>query len=189
MNNDSQKRTQSVTVGIVIIVVIVVVAVLGFVILGRGPTSEKSGTEQNTANQSRTYETSEYSFQSPKDGWVLSETEYNTGSNDGIVPTAKITTELGVEAEVSVYTTAATQTLAELKSEVVAGGDAQNILDTEVGGVPAFSYISTFEGVRYHTVFISNNLVYDIIYKYAGEGRPEKYIDGYNDIVASFSFK
>jgi len=189
MANDSQKQTRSVLAVGGVVIVIALAGTLGFALLGRDTTQKASETTQPISDQSQVYETSTYSFQPPKDGWALSETKYDTGSNDGIVPTAKTTSGVGIEAEVSVYVTATTQKLAELKNEIVTGGDAQNVLDTEVGGVPAFSYISSFEGMRYHTVFIKGNFVYDIIYRYSDDAQRDKYIDGYNDIVSSFSFK
>ena len=206
MIKHSQKQTGSTLIIVVIILAVAIVAGLGFVFWNKyaskpaetaQTTVPTEGQEQAEAVETtQTYQNSTYAFRYPKDGWVASEVQNGTGDDvetSTTVRTANWAQQgpvLGAGADVSIYSTAARQTLAEMKSGAITNsGGGKDVVDTQVAGLPAFSYNSTYEGVHYFTVFIKDNLVYTIVYRYAEDGQPDTYIAGYNEVVSSLSFK
>jgi|GEM_PF-5598274 len=201
----AQKQNGSALVVVIIILVVAVVGALGFVVWNNYFVPKKSeATESTASNQgetkntpavaTQTYDTGSYSFQYPKDGWVLIEEQFGTDPTK--VPYVKTANwaqagpGLAAGGEVSVSVTTATQTLAQMKDNAANNnGGGKDLVDTQVGGVAAFSYDSGYEGWHYFTIFINKGLVYQITYRYGENDQPETYIDGYKEIVSSFTFK
>lgn len=161
--------------------------------------SDNTGTTNSNEAENlkgKLFQTSSYSFEYPATGWRVEEVTQNVDDSDNTTPVAKTdnykhASGLGLDAgaEVAVNVNKADMTLAEMKTDAQeVQGKIDNLKDLKVAGVDAFTYSSAYEGMRYHTVFIRDGLVYDIVYQYAGDDA-SVYMKGYEKIYTSFKIK
>lgn len=210
MNKSLHRQSGSAHIVIIIILVVAILGALGFVFwqnflqpkaTPQVITSETSAQTQEKPSPAATdyesYSNAEYSFSYPKDGWTVKEAE-DTGTDSGIItPTvysgdyAQQGMTLDAGALVGVYASVTTNTFDEeftsiKESETTFG--LKDIKKTTINGETAITYNSGYEGPRYHTVFIKNGKVYDIVYQYASTKSASVHMDTYELITSSFKF-
>lgn len=145
----------------------------------------------------RSYSNAEYSFSYPNEGWVVKEVEDLTSSSDLTTPTvysndyAQQGMGLDAGALVGVYASSTGNTLEEEYDSIKASQDTFGLKDIKkatINAQPAITYNSEYEGPRYHTVFIKNGKMYDIVYQYAYQQSADIHMDTYELITSSFRF-
>ena len=200
---------------IIIALVVAIIGLLGFVIWQNylAPKDDKKQetetveqekkqekpVEKTPEETTKTYDGEHYSFAYPKSGWTIQESDYNNEngvrirevnvqSDDyrqfgmAIESGAIITVSIGAGASSRDSLYATHQRFAEQM-------DMRDLQKTTKAGMPAVTYHSGYEGMRYHTEFVKDGLIYDIIYRYHDDGLPEQYMDTYDAIIDSFKLK
>ena len=207
MITHSSKQQGSAHVVIIIILVVAILGLLGYIIWNNYLAPKDDTTQQATTSQTeetedqpinnKLFKNGTYSFEYPTEGWRVEQFYYNDQNPDvyyAYVKTDDWEPEIGMGlksgAEVLVHENTTTQTLAELKDEAskFANGAAKNVTDTKVAGVNAFTYNMSYEGERYHTVFVKGGKSYDLIYQYPSNGSADTHMDGYKLMVSTFKF-
>ena len=159
--------------------------------------AEEKPTEEKKAD-TKQYNGDAYSFEYPADGWLVVENRNDYDPTNPANPEVRTTdyspsVGIGIDAgaKVSVYSHTHTygSSLEEDKQNTMRSlPSMENIKDTVVDGVPAYSYTSGYEGYRYITSVIRNGIYYQIVYQYAGDDQ-SVHRDGYDTVVESFKFK
>lgn len=200
MNNVFRKQKGNIFVVIVIILSLFIIGLLGFIfwqsfINKEVATTKKQDTvksepRKEVVEKNKVYQGEGYSFQYPATGWNLEVTPYEDPADDVALKTDNYKAiGMGVDAGsiIGVYEYTGGQSLDEQMSSVQKFSGSQDIKKTTVNGIPAFTYNSGYEGVRYHTIIVvSNKLTYDIVYRFEDNGDVATYMSGYNLVVSTF---
>lgn len=198
----------------IIIVIVLVVALLGALGYIAWQNFSKEDTHQATAQMTETtkdadknstakpdeqpaqstYKNGAYTFNYLTDGWTLDEERF--GDSAPLTPQLKTAdyeqAAMGVDkgAIITVYAYDETTTIDKKYAEVSSkssGYAAEDVQKKTLNGVQAVSYHSAYEGIRYHTVFVGNNKVYDVVYMYESGGNASTHMDAYDHVTASFT--
>lgn len=201
------KQQGSAHAAVVIVLVVALLGALGFIFwqnfikkdaeVATKQESTKTTDEPKVAEKkadTKLYDSDTFTFEYPAEGWRMAEP---TDGSSGVPDYPKIETNnyapamgVGIEAGayVGVYTHPANSSLAEHRQNVVETFNATELKDTTVGGLPAISYRNDYEGTRYATYFVRDDIGFQIQYQYAGTD-PSVYLAGYDMVVKSFKFK
>lgn len=207
MNKSLRHQSGSAHIVIVIMLVAAILGALGFIFwqnfLQPKATPEVESSIQTEEKPSPSiikdgyYSNSEYSFSYPKEDWTVKETE-DTLTDIGIITPTVYSADyaqqgMGLDAGalVAVYASSTTKTLdeeyANIKESEARFG-LKDIKKTTINGEAAITYNSEYEGPRYHTVFVKNGKMYDIVYEYAYMKSASIHMDTYELITSSFKF-
>lgn len=159
---------------------------------------DEKTVEPEKVDNTNLYDGSTYSFRYPNQGWLVVEVRNDYDPNNAVNPELQTSdyspsVGMGIDkgAKVSVYTTNNVNgvSLAQDKENMSKSMPLmENVKDTTLGGVPAYSYSSGYEGYRYTTIAIKGSTYYQIDYQYAGDDQ-SVHRNGYDTLVSTFKFK
>ncbi len=143
------------------------------------------------------YVSDAYTFEYLADGWVVSEVPDESEMSGIPTPEVKTlnyaaATGMGIDAGalVAVYATLSTSSWEEERQNRITnypGGE--DFKDVTLGGLPAISFSSGYEGDRYLVYTKKDDMSYTVVYRHADTIDQSVYRLGYDTIVESFKFK
>ncbi|OYX43174.1 hypothetical protein B7Y94_02095, partial [Candidatus Saccharibacteria bacterium 32-49-12] len=143
------------------------------------------------------YANGELSFEYPSTGWVIDETRY--GVDDPLTPELKsddyAQAGMGVDRGAIIFIvsddikTTLDQEFARLEADAPNFGGFDELKRETIGGKPAITYHSDYEGTRYHTLFVRDDKVYDVVYMFEYEGEAATHMATYDMVTESLIFK
>lgn len=207
MTTVTQKQSGSATAIVVMVLTLALIGVLGVIVwqnflAPKASHVQETGEAANntTANDAKTeqkvYTNDALSFKYPASGWVAGETRY--GEDASPTPELKSSdyqqTGMGVDkgAIISIVTNKKSTTIDKEFADLQNSASVfklEELQKTTISSQPAITYHSGYEGVRYHTIFVRGDVVYDIVYMFAYGGEASDYMDTYNLVTSLLQFK
>ena len=196
---------------IIIVLVVVIIGLLGFVIwqnylapkddegkkdAAASKTDSASKSDPVEKKETKTYDGLVVSFEYPVSGWRVDEVSYGEDTQR----TPELKTEdyvqfgMGIKsgAIITVHVENRKTTTDDEYRKVYAEVYNQNADEpkvAKVNGTPVITYNSGYEGMRYHSIFVQNGKVVDVVYRYHDDGQASEYMNVYDAVVSSLVIK
>lgn len=193
---------RSARIGVIVILITGLLVGIGYALwMGKqagapstGTTNNRSQSKEAAKSNTKQYATDAYSFSYPAEGWSFQQGDESTGYNPSL-ETNDITTEgpaLKTGAGIYIRTFPASEGISYddlIKNpDGLPEGVYTDIKKTTVGGREGQSYTLNYEGTRYITEVVRDDVTYQIIFKVA-DGQKAQYDGAYKQVVTSFEFK